>query len=139
MRRKAPYAIKPLGEAKLSWLARRKLYKHQERRETGLLLHAIIRTPSRSMSSKKPGVAIREGESLLFRSSAYSRLPKWVSIAPGAHDLAFHAYRSSSGSSFTKRIVLAEGNVLVVVCEPIQAWQVYGKSPSADTWYLGIA
>jgi hypothetical protein len=59
-------------------------------------------------------------------------------MAPGAHDLAFHAYRSSSGSSFTKRIVLAEDDVLVVVCEPIQAWQAYGKSPLADTWYLGV-
>jgi len=54
------------------------------------------------------------------------------------HDLFFLASRSASSSAFRKRVMLSGEDVLVVICEPVQPWTIYGKSPEVDTWYLGI-
>lgn len=55
--------IESLTGRRLPWLAQVKLRRAKERHETGLLLSAIIRTPSRSMSRKAPIVAISKGQS----------------------------------------------------------------------------
>jgi hypothetical protein len=133
-----PYVVDPLSEIKLSWLLRCRLRRVRRRHETGLVMQGIIRTPSRSMSRNKPAVAIREGKTRLCLASSSSQLPKWVPLAPGEHNLTFHAARSRSHSSFDRRFVLVEGDVLVVICEPIQPWTIFGKSPSADHWYMDV-
>ena len=103
-----------------------------------MLMQGIIRTPSRSMSSNNPAVAVREGKSRLGIVMSPFQIPKWVPLAPGVHSLTFHAVRARSGSSFTSQLVLADGDVLVAVCEPIQPWSIFGKSPSVDHWYMGV-
>ena len=136
--RDAPYVVGPLSEIRLSWLLRRRLRRVRQRHETGLLMQGIIRTPSRSMSPKNPAVAIREGRTRLCIARSATQIPKWVPLAPGEHHLTFNAVRSRSHSSFDRTFVLAEGDVLIAVCEPIQPWTIFGKSPSADHWYIDV-
>ena len=140
MAERAPYTVQPLSEVRLSWLVRFRLRRIRKRHGTGLLMHALIRTPVRSMSANKPVVSVSEGRESLCGSGSASKFPKRVPLAPGAHDLCFHASRSRSRSSFDKRFTLREGDVLVAVCEPIQQrqWIGYRHPPSADLWYLGI-
>jgi hypothetical protein len=135
-----PYVVDPLSEIKLSWLVRRRLRRVRQRHETGVLMHGIIRTPVRSMSPKNPVVGIREGKTWLTTASSatLTRLPQWAPLASGEHHLTFRAFRVRSGSSFDRRFVLAEGDVLVAICEPIQPWTIFGKSPSADHWYMDV-
>lgn len=136
--REAPYTVDPLSQLKMSWLLRQRLRRVRERHKTGLLMQGIIRTPTRSMSLKKPVVAVREGKTRLGIVMSPFQIPKWVPLAPGEHNLAFQAVRPRSSSSFTGKLTLADGDVLVAVCEPIQPWSVFGKSPSVDHWYLGV-
>jgi hypothetical protein len=59
-------------------------------------------------------------------------------LAPGAHDLLFLASRPASSSHFRQRVALDSEDLLVAVCEPVQPWTFYAKSPAVDTWYLGV-
>jgi hypothetical protein len=136
--RRAPYTVDPLSQLKISWLLRQRLHRVRGRQLTGLLMQGIIRTPSRSMSSKHPAVSIREGDIGLGMVTLSLQIPKWVPLAPGEHKLTFDAFRPTSSSSFTRTIDLADGDVLVAVCEPIQPWTIFGKSPSVDHWYLDV-
>ena len=71
--------------------------------------------------------------------SQTSKLPKWVPLEPGVHDLRFSASRwNGSGTSFRRCVDLTAGEVLVAVCEPVQPPVFYAKSPSADLWHLGV-
>lgn len=136
--RHAPYAVDPLSQLKMSWLLRQRLRRVKERHGTGLLMQGIIRTPTRSMSSMKPSVSVREGKNRLGLVMSPFQIPKWVPLPPGEHTLTLHAVRPRSSSAFTSKISLAEGDVLVAVCEPIQPWTIFGKSPAMDHWYLGV-
>jgi hypothetical protein len=136
--RKAPYTVDPLSQFKMSWLMRQRLRWIRDRHGTGLLLQGIIRTASHSMSLAKPSVSVREGETRLGMVTSSFQVPKWVPLAPGEHSLTFHAVRLRSSSSFTAKFTVAHGEVLVAVCEPIQPWTIFGKSPSVDHWYLGV-
>ena len=140
MAEKSPYTVQPLSEVRLSWPVRFQLRRIRKLRGTGLLMHAVIRTPMRTMSANKPVVSVSGGQESLCGSGSASKFPKWVPLAPGAHDLSFHVSRSRSRSSFDRRFTLREGDVLVAVCEPIQQrqWIGYRHPPSADLWYLGI-
>jgi hypothetical protein len=133
-----PYLAGPLSEIKLSWRLRWRLRRVRQRHETGLLMQGIIRTPARSMSPKNPAVAIREGEARLCSARSSMQRPKWARLPPGEHILTFHAVRRRSQSSFERRFLLADGDVLVAVCEPIQPWTIFAKSPSADQWHIGV-
>lgn len=135
----APYTVDPLRQLKMSWLLRQRLRRVRERRRTGLLMQGIIRTPTRSVSSQKPLVAVvRGGKTRLGMVTSPFQIPKWVPLAPGEHQLTFRAVRPRSSSSFACTLTLADGDVLVAVCEPIQPWTIFGKSPSEDHWYLGV-
>jgi hypothetical protein len=35
-------------------------------------------------------------------------------------------------------VALSGEDVLVAICEPVQPWTIYAKSPTVDTWYLGV-
>lgn len=131
-------SVHVLTPAKLPWLVRLKLRSVRKKGLTGVLLYGVIRAGSRSISSKKPSVSVREGRRRLGLCSSSSPLPKWAALAAGTHELLFLASRSVSSSSFSGQVSLRDGDVLVAVCEPIQPWVIYAKSPSADTWKLGI-
>jgi hypothetical protein len=135
---KAPYTVDPVSQLQMSWLLRRRLRQVRERQRTGLLMQGIIRTPVRSVSSKAPLVSIREGDTRLGMMTLSLQIPKWVLLASGEHQLTFAAIRPASSSSFTRTFDLGDGDVLVAVCEPIQPWTIFGKSPSVDHWYLDV-
>jgi len=122
----------------MSWLLRQRLRRVREQHGTGLLMQGIIRTPTRSMSSMNPSVSVREGKNRLGIVMSPFQIPKWVPLAPGEHTLTLHAVRPRSSSAFTSKLTLADGDVLVAVCEPIQPWTIFGKSPAMDHWYLGV-
>jgi len=122
----------------MSWLLRQRLRRVREQQETGLLMQGIIRTPTRSISSMKPSVSVREGKNRLGMVMSPFQIPKWVPLAPGEHTLTLHAVRVRSSSAFTSKLTLTDGDVLVAVCEPIQPWSIFGKSPAMDHWYLGV-
>lgn len=133
-----PYTVDSLSQLKMSWLLRQRLRRVTGRRKTGLLLQGIIRTPARSMSSKAPLVAVRQGNTRLGMVTSAFQVPKWVPLPPGEHNLSFRAVRPSGDSHFTKKLTLAEGDVVIAVCEPIQPWTIFGKSPLLDHWYVGV-
>jgi hypothetical protein len=127
-----------LSEIKLPWRAARKVRRARRQGRTGLVAHAIIRTPSRSMSSLKGSVSIYEGDRKLCHVSTHSRRPKWVELRPGSHVLTFDAVRDKGFSRMEKEFTLAPGDVLVALAWPIQPWTIFGASPSTDRWYLGV-
>ena len=137
------YSVHPLTAIGLPWLVRLRLRSARKKHRTGIIVYGIIRTGPRAITSKQPSVSVAEGKHWkgkhwLGTCSSYSRRPKWAALAPGVHDLLFLASRPTSSSSFQKRVALSGEDVLVVICEPVQPWTIYGKSPSVDTWYLGI-
>lgn len=134
-------AVLPLSERNIPWFARIRLRRAKGRRRTGLLLSAIIRTGSRAMTFKHPYVSIREGKRRLCMCSSTSKFPKFVALEPGVHLLTFSAGGGGgifSHSSFTRSVTLQYGDILVAVCEPIQPWVFYAKSPSVDRWHIGV-
>lgn len=136
--RKSPHRVGRLELDRLTLSGKLRLWWAQKRAGTGVLLDAQIRTPVRSMSPKMPSAVIRESGVQLCERSPYSPWAKWKPLAPGSHSLEFHAVRLVSSSSFSRSIFLEDGEILVALSEPIQPSVFYAKSPSADTWYLGI-
>jgi hypothetical protein len=128
------YEVSPVVPDVLPWLVRVWLRSARRKARTGLLLYGIIRQGPIQISSQMPYASIREGKRHLGMRGPSNRLPKWVSLTPGAHELSFQAGNSIRFSSFEARMSLNEGDVLVALCEPVQR----SKSPKADMWKLGI-
>jgi hypothetical protein len=98
-----------------------------------------VRTPAHGVTFKAPTVSIEEGDTILgIKSRTRSRRPKFIRLDPGEHNLLFIAARPRSGSSFDRRFLFEEGDILVVICHPIQPWTIFGRSPEADTWYMDV-
>jgi hypothetical protein len=76
-------SVRPLSEARLSWLVRSQLRRIRKRHGTGLLMHALIRTPVRSVSANKPAASVSEGGVSLRGSSSASKFPKWCRWSQG--------------------------------------------------------
>jgi hypothetical protein len=136
---RSPYVVNDLSAIKLPWLAGMRLRMIRKRPRTGLLLHGIIRTSARSASGWAPVISVREGDRRLCLCSAESKLPKWVPLEPGSHDLHFFAGRMRfTYSSFDATVVLEAGDVLVAIGNPIQSRLIFTKRLTADHWYLGV-
>jgi hypothetical protein len=137
--REVPYVVRELSELKkIPWLARVRLRRIRRERRTGLLLHGIINTSSRSMSHYAPVISVREGRERLGWCAPAAKLPKWAARAPGVHELKFYASTDRTHSSFKRSFDLRDGDVLVAICRPIQdKWWFQERQP-ADIWYLGI-
>lgn len=131
-------AVLPLGERDVRWFARMKLGRARKRHQTGLLLSAIIHTGSRAITSRRPVVAIYEGDRGLCMCSPSSKSPKFTALDPGAHLLRFGASAGRSSSSFELSVALQPGDILIAVCEPVQPWVFYARSPAADQWHIGV-
>lgn len=134
----SPYTVVALGDARLSFSARRKLRRARHAGRTGLVLQGIIRTGTRSLSGNQAVVGVDEGSKELGMVSAHARSAKWASLSPGRHRLRFIATRTASSSVFERDFELKGGQILVAVCEPIQPWSPFGRSPTEDRWYIGI-
>jgi hypothetical protein len=127
-----------LADRKIAWYARRKLAYAKSLGQTGVLLSGVIRTPSRGITSKQSIVSVRVDDTVLCSCSPQSKFPKFAVLGAGPHRLTFDAIRSRSTSSFERYISLNPGDVLVAICEPIQSWTIFGASPDADRWWLGV-
>jgi hypothetical protein len=132
------YSVHPLTAISLPWRVRRRLRSARKKHRTGIIVYGIIRQGPRAISSKIPSVSVSEGKRWLGTCSSYSHRPKWAALAPGVHELLFLASRSASSSAFRKRVTLSGEDVLLAICEPVQPWTFYAKSPTVDTWYLGV-
>lgn len=136
---RSQYVVGSLDATRLPRLGRIRLRWARNHRRTGVLLCAVIRTPVRSVSRRAPIVALTEGADRLCLCGQGSKWPKWVPLEPGVHELGFTVARwSGSGTRFRRCVDLADGEVLVAVCEPVQPPVFYAKGPSDDLWYLGI-
>jgi hypothetical protein len=138
MSRNDPYQVHAIELGKAGWYARRMVGRYKKAGATGVVLSGIIRTQARSLSSRKASVGIFERGNQLALVTPYSKWPKWSRLPAGEHRLSFSAVRSRSGSRFERDITLADGDIFLVVCEPIQRWSLFGRSPEIDTWYIGI-
>ena len=118
--REVPYVERELSEIPLPWLARVRLRRIRRQRRTGLLLHGVIGTSSRSLSAYAPLVVVLEGREVLCACSKTSKLPKWVPRQPGTHEFEFRARNGRSHSTFSRSFELSDGDILVAICRPIQ-------------------
>ncbi|MFH9266032.1 hypothetical protein ACH4KN_17500 [Streptomyces sp. NPDC017546] len=66
--------------------------------------------------------------------------PVFVDLPPGRHELTFRVIRAkrSRHTVFHEEIHLREGDVFLALCEPIQPDVFYRKSPTEDTWRIGV-
>ena len=128
----------PLGDINPSWRVRRKIRKMRRAGRTGVVVHAIIRTPSQGMTFKGNSVWVSRNRDNSARVSSQSRRPKWLALPRGRHLLGFHTARITSSSDFERSFTLEQGQILVAIRFPIQPWTIFGKSPSTDRWYLGV-
>jgi len=70
--------------------------------------------------------------------SQTSRFPKWVRLEAGAHDLRFLAGTLRTRSTFDRAFDLSDGDVLVVICDPIETKWFWEERQPANLWYIGI-
>lgn len=123
----------------IAFRARRRLRRIKKAGKAGVLLVAEIREPVRSLTFKAGVVSVRKGPVELCFASSVSRRPKFVELAPGLHSLDFRVLRmrGSRSSSITEAVELRAGDVIVVLCDPVQANVFYRRSPELDTWVVG--
>ncbi|MDV9173698.1 hypothetical protein R6V09_26800 [Streptomyces sp. W16] len=120
--------------------ARKRLRRVRRSGRTGVLLIAEISEPVRSFTDRAGVVSIREnGLEICFRDR-FVKAPEFVELAPGLHDLEFMVSRPWANriSWFRRAVELRAGDVLVALCDPVQPHTFYRKSPSADSWFVGI-
>lgn len=79
------------------------------------------------------------GVELCSRSRDRKR-PKFLELPSGPHRLEFKVIRARAGksTSFQKVVDLKEGEILVVLCDPVQSNVFYRRTPDVDTWVLGV-
>ncbi|WP_035842074.1 hypothetical protein [Kitasatospora azatica] len=126
------------SDRKLPWTVRLRLRWVRQHGGTGLLMHASIREPVRSLSLKSPVVTAWEGRKDLCSVSCEGHLPRFVALDPGTHRLTFQVARLRGGSTSFERIVeLLPGQVFLALCDPVQADVFYRRSLAEDSWTLG--
>ncbi|MFE0463094.1 hypothetical protein ACFW1A_27950 [Kitasatospora sp. NPDC058965] len=126
------------GDQKLPWTVRRRLARVRAEGRTGLLMHASIREPVRSMSLKSPVVSVAEHRQVLCSASKDGHLPKFVALDPGTHRLQLAVVRLRGGSTSCEQVVeLAPGQVYLALCDPLQPNVFYHRSLPEDLWTLG--
>ncbi|MFJ9374503.1 hypothetical protein [Streptomyces sp. NPDC101455] len=126
---------------RLKWRSRRVVRKVRRRGWTGLLIQVDLRDPHRSMSPKWCLVSVGEGGRQFCGVDRTSiRKVRFVPLPPGPHVLRLEVlrYRRRRSTWGEREVVLGEGDVLLVVCDPVQPHVFYRRSPEADTWSLQL-
>lgn len=124
---------------KIPWGARIRLHRALKKGQTGLLLHAEIREPPRSISPHWSTVWVSESGEQLCACSKVERLPKFTELKPGIHKIKFIVTRrGKDDTSFAREINLGKGDIFVALCDPVQPNVFYRKSKEVDHWRLGI-
>lgn len=124
-------------DGRLQWRTRQLIRRARRRGQTGLLFQVDLRDPFRSMSPKWCMVYITEGGKWLcgLDRTSFNKV-RFIPLPPGPHTLRLEVMRYSRRRStrVQQEVVLGEGDVLLVTCEPVQPHVFYRRSPSADAW-----
>lgn len=126
---------------RLKWRARYLIHKARRRGRTGLLLQVDLRDPPRSMSLKWCLVSVTEnGQWLCSVDRTSIRRVRFIPLPPGPHPLRLEVmrYRKCRCTQAQQNIVLGQGDILLVTCDPVQPNVFYRRSPVLDTWSAQI-
>ena len=133
----APFAVHELSELTLPWVVRRRV--RRLRGGTGIVLGAVMSPDGgRSGSFNSTAVSLSGNGIRLSLSSLYNRRTVAARLVAGGYQLTLRAARSRLSSVFEYGIELADGDVFVAVCRPIQRRTLWGANPDSNEWYLGL-
>lgn len=141
MEEQPPRVSRTESGSKLPTSARFLLWYARRRGKSGLLFHCAMRDNFRSMTLKWSIVTIEwGGETLCGMSGTTFKRPMFVGLPPGEYELTFRVIRArrNRGTVFREKVLLREGDVFLALCEPIQPNVFYRKSPTEDTWRIGL-
>ncbi|MFI9381135.1 hypothetical protein [Kutzneria sp. NPDC052558] len=134
----APFSVWELSELKLPWVVRRRV--RRLRGHAGIVLGAVTAPDStRSGSFNSTAVSLSGNGIRLSLSTLNSHRAVAARLPAGPYRLAMEAARSPSSSLFEYGIELADGDVFVAVCRPIQRRTLFGANPESNDWHLGFA
>jgi hypothetical protein len=126
---------------RLKWRSHYLIHKARRRGRTGLLLQVDLRDPPRSMSVKWCLVAVAEsGHRLCSVDRTSMRKIRFVPLPPGPHPLHLEVtrHRKRCCTQAQQNVVLGQGDILLVTCDPVQPNVFYRRSPVVDTWSAQI-
>ncbi|MEV0875865.1 MULTISPECIES: hypothetical protein [Streptomyces] len=128
-------------DGRLKWRSRYLIRKARRRGRTGLLLQVDLRDPPRSMSLKWCLVSVTEsGHSLCSVDRTSIRKVRFIPLPPGPHPLHLEVTRHHKRrcTQAQQNVVLGQGDILLVTCDPVQPNVFYRRSPVVDTWSAQI-
>lgn len=124
---------------RLKWRSRYLIRRAHRRGRTGLLIQVDLRDPPHSMSPKWCLVSVTEGKRQYCSVDRNSiRTVRFVPLLPGPHSLQLEVLRTRSRRStrVERTVVLSQGDILLLTCDPVQPNVFYRRSREADTWSL---
>ncbi|MEV6162288.1 hypothetical protein AB0L71_10215 [Streptomyces sp. NPDC052052] len=133
--------VNSVFDGRLKWRSRYLIHRARRRGRTGLLIQVDLRDPIRSMSPKWCLVSVRKGDRMLCSVDRTNfRKVRFVPLPPGPHLLRLETLRTRRRRSthVERTVVLGQGDILLVTCDPVQPNVFYRRSPEADTWSLQI-
>lgn len=128
-------------EGRLKWGSRDLIRQARRRGRTGLLVQVGLRGPPRSVSPKWCLVFVVDGgrELCSVDRTSISKV-RFVPMSPGLHLLQLDVQRARERrpTRVERKVVLDQGDLLLVTCDPVQPNVFYRRSPAVDTWNLQI-
>ncbi|WP_031045494.1 hypothetical protein [Streptomyces sp. NRRL F-5650] len=128
-------------DGRLKWRSRYLIHRARRRGRTGMLLQVDLRDPPRSMSLKWCLVSVTEsGRQLCSVDRTSIRKVRFIPLPPGPHPLHLEVtrHRKRRCTQTQQNVVLGQGDVLLVTCDPVQPNVFYRRSPVVDTWSAEI-
>ncbi|MFE7333173.1 hypothetical protein ACFU8W_52110 [Streptomyces sp. NPDC057565] len=128
-------------DGRLKWRSRYLIHRARRRGQTGLLLQVDLRDGPRSMSLKWCLVSVTEsGRDLCSVDRTSIRKVRFIPLPPGPHPLHLEVmrYRKRRSTQVQRNVVLGQGDILLVTCDPVQPNVFYRRSPVVDTWSAQI-
>lgn len=128
-------------DGRLKWRSRYLIHRARRRGRTGLLLQVDLRDGPRSMSLKWCLVTVAEsGHQLCSADRASIRKVRFIPLLPGPHPLHLEVtrHRKRRSTQVQHNVVVGQGDILLVTCDPVQPNVFYRRSPAVDTWSVQI-
>jgi hypothetical protein len=139
--RRVAVQVNDVFEGRLKWRTRLLIRRARRQGSTGLIIQVDLRDPPQSMSPKLCVVCVREGEEEFCSvSRANLKTVRFIPLHPGTHVLNLEVlrFRRRQSTRVERTVVLAQAEVLLLTCDPVQPNVFYRRSPKADTWSLQI-
>lgn len=124
-------------EGRLKWRSRYLAHRARRRGLTGLLFQADLRDPPRSMSLKWCVLSVTaNGRHLCSVDRTTFRTVRFFPLSPGSYllHLEVDRVRRPGPTRVEQKLVLGQGDILLVTCDPVQPNVFYRRSPVMDTW-----